>query len=229
VDRIRAITIDLDDTLWEIHPVIRRAELRLYEWLGQNYPRITALYDPDDLHEVRTQVVAEFSDRAHDVTFLRHTVLGRIGVAAGYGTDFIDEAFSVFDAVRNDVELFPEVIPTLKALGKRFRLIAVTNGNANLETIGIRHLFDHVVTAAMAGAAKPAPQVFEMAVRIGGASKAETLHIGDHPLYDVEGARAAGLRTAWVNRKAAVWPDEYPAPDLEVAHVGELPTLLLTD
>jgi len=229
VNRIRTITIDLDDTLWEIHPVIRRAEQHLYEWLGENYPRITEMYQPGDLRELRTQVTAEFSDRAHDLTFLRHTVLGRIGVAAGYSTDFIDEAFSVFDAARNDVELFPEVVPALEVLGERFRLIAVTNGNANLETIGIRHLFDDVVTAALAGAAKPAPQVFEMAVRVGGASKEETLHIGDHPLYDVEGARAAGLRTAWVNRNEAAWPSDYPSPDLEIVHVGELSELLPVD
>jgi len=226
VNGIRTITIDLDDTLWEIHPVIRRAEQRLYDWLAENYPRITELYQPEDLRELRTQVIAEFSDRAHDLTFLRHTVLGRVGIAAGYGSDFIDEAFRVFDAARNDVELFPEVVPALEVLGERFRLIAVTNGNANLETIGIRHLFHDVITAALAGAAKPAPQVFEMAVRVGGASKDETLHIGDHPVYDVEGARAAGLRTAWVNRNQAAWPREYPSPDLEITHVGELPALL---
>ena len=226
MNNIRAITLDLDDTLWEIHPVIRRAEQRLYEWLGENCPRITEMYSPIDLREVRAQIVIEFADRAHDLTFLRYTVLGRIGVAAGYGTDFIDDAFNVFDAVRNDVDIFPEVIPALQALGEQFRLIAVTNGNANLESIGIRHLFDDVVTAAMAGAAKPAPAVFDMAVQVGGASKTETLHVGDHPLYDVDGARAAGLRTAWVNRTDGLWPNEYAVPEIEVAHIGELPELL---
>lgn len=226
MNNIRTITIDLDDTLWEIHPVIKRAELRLYEWLGENYPRITELYAPSDLREIRSEIVVEFADRAHDLTFLRHTVLGRIGAAAGYTTDFIEDAFNVFDAVRNDVDLFPEVVPALEVLASHFQVIAVTNGNANLETIGIRHLFDDVVTAAMAGAAKPAAAVFAMAVDVGGSSNAETLHVGDHPHYDVDGARAAGLRTAWVNRKAAAWPDEFVAPDIEVVHVGELPGLL---
>lgn len=229
MDNIRTITIDLDDTLWEIHPVIRRAEQRLYEWLGENYPRITEMYEPSDLRDVRAEVVIEFADRVHDLTFLRHTVLGRIAAAAGYSTDFIEEAFDVFDAVRNDVDLFPEVIPALEALGERYRIVALTNGNANLESIGIRHLFDDVVTAAMAGAAKPAQVVFAMAVKVGGASAAETLHVGDHPRYDVDGARAAGLRTAWVNRTAQCWPDEYESPDVEVEHVGELPGLLGVD
>jgi len=226
VNNIRTITIDLDDTLWAIHPVIKRAEARLYEWLGENYPRITQLYTPAELHDVRSQIVAEFADRSHDLTFLRHTVLSRVGVAAGYTTDFIDAAFDVFDEVRNDVEIFPGVIPALEELGDRFRLIAVTNGNANLEVIGIRHLFDHVVTAVMAGAAKPAAQVFDLAVEAGGASKQQTLHVGDHPVYDVDGARNAGLRTAWVNRDASAWPEEFQAPEIEVTHVGELPGVL---
>ena len=223
---IRTITIDLDDTLWEIHPVIMRAEQSFYAWLGTHYPRITQLYEPADLRVLRTQVIAEFSEQSHDLTFLRRTVLGRAGAAAGYKPNFIDDAFAVFDAVRNDVEIFPEVVPALEALSERFVLIAVTNGNANLETIGINHLFSHVVTAAMAGAAKPARQVFDLAVQVGGASAEQTLHVGDHPLYDVDGARSAGLRTAWVNRAAGVWPDELDRPEIEVTHVGELPERL---
>ncbi len=220
---IRTITLDLDDTLWEIHPVIKRAEQALYDWLSETYPRITELYQPGDLRDVRSQVIAEFDDRAHDLTFLRRTVLGRVASAAGYGGGFIDDAFGVFDAVRNDVELFPEVVPTLESLRDRYKLIAVTNGNANLDTIGIAHLFHDVVTATKAGAAKPARQVFDLAVKVGGASRGQTLHVGDHPEYDVDGARNAGLRTVWVNRSANVWPEHFAMPDIEVTHIGELP------
>jgi putative hydrolase of the HAD superfamily len=78
----------------------------------------------------------------------------------------------------------------------------------------------------MAGAAKPAAQVFELAVKVGGADKQQTLHVGDHPVYDVDGARNAGLRTAWVNRDASAWPEEFEAPEIEVTHVGELPGVL---
>ncbi len=226
MNEIRTITLDLDDTLWEIHPVIKRAEQRLYAWLGENCPRITEMYGPTDLGELRTQVVADFADQSHDLTFLRRTALERAGVAAGYSIDFVDAAFDVFDAARNDVDIFPEVIPTLEALNENFVLIAVTNGNAKLELIGIDHLFSDIVTAKMAGAAKPARQVFDLAVRAGGSSAAQTLHVGDHPLHDIDGARGAGLRTAWVNRTSSIWPDEFTAPDFEITHVGELPGLL---
>ncbi len=223
---IRTITLDLDDTLWAIHPVIRRAEERLYAWIGENYPRITEQFEPADIWEMRSEVIAEYSERAHDLTFLRRTVLSRIGQVAGYDDSYVDDAFAVFDEARNDVTLFPEARPALVSLRERFVLIAVTNGNANLEKIGIRDLFDGVVSAAMAGAAKPDRPIFDMAVALGGASAEQTLHVGDHPLYDVHGARDAGLRAVWVNRNGDEWPDDYHLPDAEVQNVGELDDLL---
>ncbi len=222
---IRTITLDLDDTLWDLHPVIRRAEQRLYDWLGENYPAITEKFAKEEMRILRKQVVEKHRDKLHDLTFLRRTVLMEAAAAAGYSVFAVDEAFAVFDEVRNDVDLFPESRPALEALAERFTLIAVTNGNANLEMIGIDDLFDGHVNAAMAGAAKPARPIFDAAVEVGGASRAETVHVGDHPLYDVHGAREAGLRAVWVNRNGAEWPAEYAKPDAEVHDVGELVAL----
>lgn len=226
MNNIRTITLDLDDTLWAIHPVIKRAEARLYAWMSDNYPRITELFDPDDLLEIRAQVMAEHKDRLHDLTFLRRAILARLGTAAGYGEHYVDEAFAVFIEARNEVTLFPEARPALEALSEHYSIIAVTNGNADLEKIGIRELFDDVISAATVGAAKPERLIFDMAVKAGGASADQTLHVGDHPLYDVQGARDAGLRAIWVNRHGDDWPDEYHSPDGEVQHVGELRDLL---
>ncbi len=223
---IRTITIDLDDTLWEIHPVIRRAEARLYEWMSEHYPRITDMFGPEELRILRKEVLEEFKDHLHDLTLVRRTVLARLGEAAGYGDSHVDAAFEVFSEARNDVTLFPGVRSALTKLRRRFVLVAVTNGNADLERIGIRDLFDDVISAAMAGAAKPARPIFDAAVKAGGASAQQTLHVGDDPLRDVHGARDAGLRSVWVNRNGAAWPDEYHAPDIEVQHIGELDAVL---
>ncbi|MDJ0710405.1 MAG: HAD-IA family hydrolase [Woeseiaceae bacterium] len=222
---IRTVTLDLDDTLWDILPVIKRAEVRLYEWLGEHYPAITEMFAMEEMRILRKQVLERHADKVHDLTFLRRAVLTEAATAAGYKVFAVDEAFAVFDAVRNDVDMFPESRPALEALAERFTLIALTNGNANLEMIGIDDLFDGHVNAAMAGAAKPARTIFDAAVEVGGARRTETVHVGDHPLYDVHGARAAGLRAVWVNRNAAEWPAEYDLPDAEVHNVGELVTL----
>lgn len=223
---IRAITIDLDDTLWEIHPVIHRAERRLYAWLGQHYPRITARFSPGAMFEVRKNVAEEHPDQSHDYTFLRRTVLGRIGKAAGYAESLVDDAMEVFHRERNNVDLFPEVRPALETLRREYVLIAVTNGNASLDRIGIQDLFHDFISARDAGAAKPARQIFDAAVAAGGAASHQTLHVGDHPEHDVNGARDAGLKTVWVNRNSREWPVSMPKPDGIVEHIGQLRALL---
>jgi putative hydrolase of the HAD superfamily len=223
---IRTITLDLDDTLWPIHPVIMRAEQALYAWLGAHYPRITARFSERDLLQQRVDVVDEFPDKRHDFTFMRRKVLARVAEAVGYGADYVDEAMDIFLAHRNDVEMFPEVRPALEQLGQQYTVVAVTNGNASLERIGIRDLFDGVVSASSAGAAKPDQRIFDVAVEVGGAAAHETLHVGDHPECDVDGANNAGLRTAWVNRDGTEWPDHLQRPNVIVRDIGELLKLL---
>jgi HAD superfamily hydrolase (TIGR01549 family) len=77
------------------------------------------------------------------------------------------------------------------------RLAVVSNWDVGLHdhlaALGLDRLVDAVVTSAEAGAPKPAPQVFELALARLGATAARTVHVGDADA-DAEGARAAGLR-----------------------------------
>jgi putative hydrolase of the HAD superfamily len=226
LNQIRAITLDLDDTLWEIAPVIRRAEAELWRWLETNCPAVPQKFTAAAALELREAVIAEHEDRCHDFRFLRRATLTRMFDACGYPHDHVEAAFEVFDRFRNRVELYPDVLPALAALASRYRLVAVTNGNANLETIGIRHLFTDVVTAADVGAAKPARAIFDEAVRRAGVVHDEALHVGDHPECDVEGARGAGLGAVWMNRAGREWPGHLPVPDAVIENVHDLCLLL---
>ncbi len=226
--RIRAITLDLDDTLWEIGPVIRRAEAELWQWLTQHYPRIPQRVSQGELSEIRAKLVDEHPDKGHDFRFLRKQALTRVARMAGYSADLVEPAFDVFDAARNEVEFFPDVLPVLEAMTSRYRLIALTNGNASLQRIGVRHLFHDVVTAVEAGAAKPARPIFEEAIRRAGVNREQVLHVGDHPENDIEGARSAGLRSVWMNRNGSIWPEQLSRPDAIVTNMSELHDLLLS-
>lgn len=224
--RIRAITLDLDDTLWAIEPVIARAEKLLWQHLRENHPRIGDRFSADDVHDIRVEVMEEFTDHWHDFRFLRKKVLERIAHAAGYGTDIVQPAFDVFDQARNDVVLFPDVLPHLESLSRDFRLVALTNGNANLESIGIAQYFHDFIASSDVGVSKPAHKIFDVAVAATGYSTKEVLHVGDHPETDIDGAKKAGLRTAWMNRMAAQWPQQLPAPDAEITSLEDLADLV---
>lgn len=224
---IRTITLDLDDTLWAIGPVIVRAEQHLYKWFGERYPRIVEQFSMLDILALRDRVIEENRERAYDLRFLRCAVIARLGQESGYDNIPIDEAFAVFDKIRNEPELFPDVRPALESLKKRYTLVAVTDGNANLDKIGIGDLFDEFVSAQTAGAAKPDRKIYDEAVSVGGAAQSQTLHVGDHPEKDVQGARAAGLKTVWINRVEALWPDALAAPDSVVTDLHELDRILV--
>jgi putative hydrolase of the HAD superfamily len=226
VQHIRAITLDLDDTLWEIGPVIYRAEAELWQWLSEHYPQISQRLTQQQLVDVRMRIAEEFPHKSHDFRFLRRQALARVAVTSGYSDELVDDAFRVFDAARNRIEIFPDVLPALEELSSRYRVVAVTNGNANLQTIGIRHLFHDVVTAVDAGAAKPAAPIFAEAVRRAGVTREQVLHVGDHPENDIEGARSAGLKSVWMNRKNAAWPERLGRPEVIVTSMSELQELL---
>ncbi len=66
-----------------------------------------------------------------------------------------------------------------------------------LEAIGLRSFFSEVVTSAGEGLYKSDPELYRRAVTRLGASPQEAVHVGDHPAFDVEAAKAAGLRAIW--------------------------------
>lgn len=230
---VRVITMDLDDTLWEVMPVILRAEAALRSWFAEHYPSIPEQVSNEQMLALRAEIVTRYRDRAHDLTFLRKQTIVATARAAGYNetlaVSISEEAFAVFNEHRNRLDLFPDARPALEKLASRYRLIAVTNGNADLELIGIDDLFEGYVSARTAGAAKPDPRIFTAAVDAGGHTAEHTLHVGDHPEHDVQGARQSGLHAAWVNRDNRPWPEEHAAADLEVSDLGVLADFLVAD
>ena len=229
MQNIEAITIDLDDTLWDIDPVIERAERILWRWLASNYPRISSIYDQNKILNLRLEIVKDHPDKEFDYRFMRKLILRKIFRDADYEEDLAEGAFAIFDSERNNVTLYDGAIYTLQSLSKKYTLIAVTNGNANLEKIGLRHLFDDVVTAVDVGYAKPDARIFNEAIRKAGTQADKIIHVGDNPEADIIGAANVGLKTVWMNSKSVSWPNNDIQPDLTINRITELCDLLLPE
>lgn len=225
----RAITLDLDDTLWDIGRVIARAERELRAWLSVHYPEIPKQFSTERATELRDEVIAANPDRAHDFRFIRKSVYHNMAEYCGYPATLVDRATAVFDRWRNTVDFFDDAVPALERLASHFPLIALTNGNADLDRVGIAHLFEATVTAVAAGAPKPHAPIFDMAAQVAGVDHASIIHVGDDPDLDVAGARLAGLRTVWVNRRQRHWPQHIVPPDLEVTELLALADVLVVE
>jgi putative hydrolase of the HAD superfamily len=101
-------------------------------------------------------------------------------------------------------ELYPDVIDVLEALRPRFDLAVVSNFDGRLrvilEQLGISQFFSQVFLSSELGADKPDPLIYHRALKLGGFAPYETLHVGDDPVRDWQGAAAAGLSVFRLDR-----------------------------
>lgn len=101
-------------------------------------------------------------------------------------------------------DLYPEVIEVLEALRSRFQLAVVSNFDGRLrmilEHLGVSKFFSQICLSSELGADKPDPEIYRRALRLSGARPNETLHVGDDPVRDWQGASGAGLEVFRLER-----------------------------
>ena len=228
VSRIRAITLDLDDTLWPVWPTIERADRALRDWLRQQAPRAAALAaDAATAAQARRAVLQAQPRIAHDLGAIRREVIRHLLRAAGDDPALAVPAFEVFYRERQRVTLFDDARPALDFLAARYPLVALSNGNADVAQVGLAPYFHAAVSAAAVGVAKPDARIFHTAAQAAGVPADAVLHIGDDAALDAAGALGAGMQAAWINRTGAAWPAEHEqAPHAAVIDLMSLCRML---
>jgi putative hydrolase of the HAD superfamily len=226
ISRIQAISLDLDDTLWPIWPTIAAAELRLQIWLGVKAPLTAAFFsNPEQRHVLREQAAAAWPQRHHDLSFLRLEMI-RLGLqASGEDQALAEPAFAEFFAARQEVQLFDDSLTALQRLSSRWPVLALSNGNADVDRIGIGAYFCGSVSARDVGVGKPDRRIFQAAAARLQVAPEAILHVGDDESLDVLGALQVGMQTAWINRSDKLWSFEQQ-PEVSVASMSELCDLL---
>ena len=224
--RIKAITLDLDDTLWPIWPTIQRAEQALAQWLLLHAPGAAAVFtDKEARLAVRAHVVQTRPELGHDMSAIRRESIRVALHRAQEDTRLAEPAFDIFFVERMRVDLYDDVLPALTALSARFPLIALSNGNADVARVGLGQFFAHSISASEYGVAKPDARIFHAAAGKAGVSTQHVLHVGDDAALDVLGALGAGMQTVWVNRDQHAW-SHAEQPHHTVENLTQLVALL---
>lgn len=197
---VKAVLFDLDDTLWPIVPVIVRAEAELFDWLAVHAPEVARDHSITSLRERRMALMASEPRYRIDLVSLRHAGLTEAFHHSGADLALVDKAIAVFNASRNAVTPYDDVLPGLLKLGGHVALGSISNGSADLDAIGLSEHFRVSISAREFGTAKPDPAIFHAACSALQVSPAEAVYVGDDPLLDIEGAQQAGMRAVWMNR-----------------------------
>src|SRR5690606_32303329 len=154
------ITLDLDDTLWPFAPIGARIELGLHAFFLEHSPATAERFPIEGMRVLRGQVHAENPHLLHDLSTLRRLTIERPPRETGGDPALADAAHAVFHRERNRVDFYPDALEGLERIAARVPVIAVSNGNADLEAIGIAHLFAGQMSALMHGKPKPHASIF---------------------------------------------------------------------
>jgi HAD superfamily hydrolase (TIGR01549 family) len=226
---IKVITFDLDNTLWDVEPVLLRAEQAQRDWLLEHRPGTMEAFGHEQLWEFKKSVWKRHPQLAHQIGKIRIRLLYELQRNAGYSEadshSGAEAAFEVFLNLRHEVVLYEEALEVLQGLAGYYTLGALTNGNADIYKTDAAEYFDFAFLAEELNASKPAPDMFHAAINRTQVRPDQIIHVGDNPGHDIHGAQQVGMRTIWMNSQSEDWPGGNRA-DREVDNLRQLPAAI---
>lgn len=223
--RLRAVLFDLDDTLFD-HTFASARALGLLHASEQGFAAWT-LQQLEERHSavleaMHADVVAGRTtvDAARAERFRRLlTDAGGTDVSADVALALARSYRAAYEASWQPIAGAAALLASLRSEGLRIAVVTnnlVNEQRAKLRSCAFDGSIDALVTSEETGSAKPDARIFQHALECVGADPADAVMIGDAWATDIEGARAAGIRAIWFNRRGL------PNPDRAVAEIKAL-------
>lgn len=225
----RALTFDLDDTLYDNGPIIRSATAKLATYLANNHPEVSLLAQRQ-WQAARRTAIHEDPRLASDMSQLRMIILARLAAQVGYSESqqkhIADEGYQVFYQARSHFSIDKNVYSLLETLARSCPLVAITNGNVDLNSVGIDGFFSCVLQANIDAPMKPSPFMFNQALQHLQMPAEDVMHIGDHLVKDIWAAHQLDFSTAWFACNRAMHIAKEPVRVLPSVQLSNLQQLL---
>lgn len=160
-------------------------------------------------------------------THLPYREIGRISLSYTLeraGVRHTQDEVRMLVAEIERLQPFPDVVAALARLQQKYRLVILSNGDADMLEAIKPHLgitFDRIISVAAAGSFKPHAATYRKAAKIMAARPEEILFVANHA-FDCIGAKAAGMRAVFIDRRQRPFGDWPYQPDLFVSDFREL-------
>lgn len=248
---IKAITFDLDDTLWPLKPTLMHAEHETYEWLKINAKSLTNQFSLAALSEFRFTLFKNDIRFKNQISQVRKETIKAFALRSNYSEkeaiELAEQAFNVHYKLRQKVNCYEGVEELLSLLSKNHLLGTISNGNADVKQTCIGHHFSFALSAEHINASKPDGLIFDTALSrieslMGQAlDPSEVAHVGDDFLCDIVGAKRAKFKAIWLDghehKHNCIKKHEYQkgkdedqsegiVADAIISHIKDLPTAL---
>ncbi|MDW8848192.1 5-amino-6-(5-phospho-D-ribitylamino)uracil phosphatase YigB [Erwinia sp. MMLR14_017] len=229
---VAAMTFDLDDTLYDNHPVILRTTKESHAFLQSYHPALNE-FSVEHYQQLRDSLREQEPEIYHDVSEWRRRAVELAMLKVGLNAREADEGsravMANFAQWRSKIEVPQETHVTLAALAERIPLVAVTNGNAEPHLFGLDKYFKFILRAGPDGRAKPYEDMYHAAAEKLNLPLASILHVGDDLTTDVAGSVRCGMQACWINLRNGNLrhiADSRLLPTLEISQLASLTALI---
>lgn len=238
---IKAISFDLDDTLYRNKPVMLAIAKKMIAYFSC-LPVLK--HQIADQHKVldqrfwahfRRQALLKQADLTHDVVQVR-LVSYRLGfISLGLPENIAEQqaqiALNYFIKLRSDFIVPEQSKKLLASLSNKYPLVAISNGNVDTRALGISDYFQHIYHAGWQSDGsllkqKPASDMFSLVCQKLAIKPSQLLHVGDCGRADIQGALIAGCQAAWLSCYDVGKPIAV-LPHLEITKVNQLEQLFI--
>ena len=228
--KIKLITFDLDDTFWDIEPVIINAERSTRKFL-ENYIGKQEWGSLSDFLNFRRELIEVDPSLEWDIRGLRRAIYQNKILDSGHSEkdsiELVDKCYKFFLEKRHDVTFYDNVFESIKELSADYSLGVLTNGNADIFNFDIGKYFDFSISSYDVKSNKPDEGHFIAARnKYNNLRYDEIVHIGDHPINDVRGALDIGINAIWFNGMGKEWKEENIKEPLQFKDWGKITGLI---
>lgn len=228
---IRAISFDLDDCLYSNRPIMVAAEREMTRYFAETlapFNKQNIEFKRQFWWPFRTQIKLDSPQLTHDVTEIRRATY-TAGILSlcndqALAAKLADNALTHFLAQRSNFKVPDLSLELLQTLSEKLPLVAISNGNVDVEQVGLAPYFKHFLHADIENKRKPDTDMFNKASQLLAIPQAQILHVGDCGKADVLGALRAGMQVAWLNRYDVGKPITV-LPHIELTDIQQLHTL----
>ena len=223
---------DLDHTLWDFERNSAESLAEIYENFGlSNHGVASATVFAQNFSKINLGLWNDFDHGRIAHGYIREhrfrLVFEAIGVEKPtFSEELGEEYLQILPKKAHLLDGAAELLAYLAA--KNYPMHIVTNGfdfiqTRKMESSGIAHYFENVVTNEQAGAKKPDPQIFAHALELAKAKPNESIMIGDNWIADVQGALKFGIDAVFYNPKKLIFEQK---PTFDIQHLKELKAIL---
>ncbi len=229
--KYKHVFFDLDHTLWDFEGNSRITLAELFFNLDLEKNGIPSVKEfISEYERINANLWRMYREGSIDKTTLRNTRFNRVFSHWDLINDNLASEINEMYLTEGPKKtgLLPNTITTLEYLQERYSLHLITNGfkevqHTKLSGSGLLPFFENITTSEETGFLKPDPRVFEIALRDAGATKTDSIYIGDHYETDILGGQKAGIDQVFFNPKQI---EVESKPTYDIADLIELTTIL---